>query len=274
MKFGRGVIRRFNFTLRRRVEGRRIKIPVVGGLKVGVSGEKFLLDILKLVLPKLEGAVVDVGVNLGQTLCKIKLVDTTRRYYGFEPNAACHAYLETLVRVNDWPNVTLFPCGLSDRTSILRLHVSAQDATDGLGSFLPSMEQRPEGVLNDAKCAVAFRFAELAQLIEQRIAFLKIDVEGSELEVVRGMAATIRRDEPLVAIELMPDRTLVGRHEQTVALLQSLEYDVFCIKKDDDNRWAGLQPMSSYVFTIAASMTDYLAIPRSKPALLDVVLQR
>ncbi len=72
----------------------------------------------------------------------------------------------------------------------------------------------------------------------------------------------------------MPDRTLVGRHEQTVALLQSLEYDLFCVKKHSNNRWAGLQPMPSYVFPVAPSMTDYLAIPRSKPSLLDGVLQR
>lgn len=274
MKFGRGVIRPFNFTLRRRVEGRPIKIPVVGGLKVGISGERFLLDVLELFLPKLEGAFVDVGVNLGQTLSKVKLVDPTRSYFGFEPNAACHAYLEKLVRANNWPNVTILPCGLSDRTSILRLHVSAHDATDGLGSFLPSLEERPEAVLNYAKHAVAFRFAELAHLIDERIAFLKIDVEGAELEVVRGMAETIRRDEPIVAIELMPDRTLVGRHEQTVALLQSLGYDLFCIEKQSNNRWAGLQAMPSYLFPVAPSMTDYLAIPRSKPSLLDHVPQR
>ena len=95
MKFGRGAIRHVNFTLRRRVEGRRIKIPVIGGLKVGISGEKFLLHVLRLFLPKVDGAVVDVGMNLGQTLCKVKLVDPTRSYYGFEPNAACHAYLES-----------------------------------------------------------------------------------------------------------------------------------------------------------------------------------
>ena len=274
MKFGRGAIRHVNFTLRRRVEGRRIKIPVIGGLKVGISGEKFLLHVLRLFLPKVDGAVVDVGMNLGQTLCKVKLVDPTRSYYGFEPNAACHAYLERLVRVNSWSKVTIFPCGLSDRTSILRLHVSAHKPTDALGSFLPSLGQRPEVDPNWAKHAVVFCFSELAYLIGERIAFLKIDVEGSELEVLRGMAETIRRDEPIVAVELMPDRPLVGRHEETVTLLRSLEYDLFSVEKQSNNRWAGLKPMPSYVFPVDPLTTDYLAVPRSKLSLLDDVPQR
>ncbi len=100
------MIRPFNFTLRRRVAGRPIKIPLVGRLKVGLSGEKFLLDIFELLLPKLEGAFVDVGANLGQTLCKVKLVDAARTYYGFEPNAAaqssrsCGAWLRQFAKTS------------------------------------------------------------------------------------------------------------------------------------------------------------------------------
>ena len=65
MKLGRRVIRHINFTLPRRIDGRWIKLPVLGGLKAGISGQRFLLDILKHFLPKLDGAVVDVGVVKG-----------------------------------------------------------------------------------------------------------------------------------------------------------------------------------------------------------------
>ncbi len=88
------------------------------------------------------------------------------------------------------------------------------------------------------------------------------------------MVETIRKDEPIVAIELMSDRARIGRHEQTVALLQSLEYDLFCVEKRSNNHWGGLQPMPSYAFPADSSMTDYLAIPRSKQSLLADVTQR
>ena len=243
----------------------------MGGLKVGISGERFLLDILKHFLPKLDGAVVDVGVNIGQTLCKVKLADPNRRYYGFEPNAACHAYLEHLVRINAWTDVSIFPCGLSDRTTMLRLHVSADRATDGLGSFLPSIlpDGKRENHLSWVKHAAVFTYSEVDNLVEERIALLKIDVEGTELEVVRGMAAAIQRDEPIVAIELIPDESLIERHEETVILLQSLNYSLFSIEKRRDESWAGLKPMRSYVLPDDLSLSDYLAIPRSKRSLLD-----
>ena len=242
-----------------------------GGLKPGISGERFLLDILKHFLPKLDGAVVDVGVNIGQTLCKVKLADPNRRYYGFEPNAACHAYLEHLVCINDWTDVSILPCGLYDRTMMLRLHVSADRATDALGSFLPCIlpDGRREKHLSWVKHAAVFTYAEIAYLIKERISLLKIDVEGTELEVVRGMAETIHRDEPIVVIELMPDESLIGRHEETVILLQSLDYNLFSIEKQRDKCWAGLKPMRSYVLPDDLSMSDYLAIPRSKRSLLN-----
>lgn len=273
MKFGRRLIRRVNFTLRRQIHGRPIKIPFVGGIKVGVSAERFLLDILEQFLPKLDGAVLDVGANLGQTLCKVKVADPHRAYFGFEPNAACHAYLETLVRLNGWSDVTVFPCGLGDNTSILRLHVSADRPTDPLGSLLPSFfpDGKREIELSWAKPAVVFRYADIADTIGTRIAFLKIDVEGAELEVARGMSEAISRDQPVVVIELIPDRTLVRRHEETVALFRSLDYDFFAVRKHANKHWAGVQPMDCYAFPEDRSMTDYLAIPTSKRALLDVV---
>ena len=270
MKLGRGTLRGINCTIRRRVDGRWIQLPVLGGLKVGISGERFLYDILKHFLPKLDGTVIDVGVNLGQTLCKVKLVDPKRSYYGFEPNASCHAYLDHLVRANAWSDVLIFPFGLSDQASILRFHLPPDAPTAGTGSFLPSLlpDGRREIALSSIKHAAVFSYSEVAGLIDERIAFLKIDVEGTELKVVRGMAEAIGRDEPIVALELIPDETLAGLHEQTMMQLQSLGYALFAIKRQSNKRWAGLEPIHEYTLPDNRSIADYLAIPQDKLSLL------
>ena len=65
MKLGQSVLRHINFTLKRRLADASIRIPVLSGLKVGISEEKFLLDILAFLLPKLDGAFIDAGANLG-----------------------------------------------------------------------------------------------------------------------------------------------------------------------------------------------------------------
>ena len=271
MRLGRRVTRHLNLTLRRRLGGRPIKIPVLGGLKTGISGETFLLDIVQHFLPRLDGAVVDVGVNLGQTLCKVKSVEPKQRYYGFEPNAACHSYLETLVRVNGWTDVSIFPWGLSDRTTMLRLHVPVDKVTGGSGSFLPAMlpDGRREIELSWGKFAAVFAYSEISHLIEEPIALLKIDVEGTELEVVQGMVGAIHRDQPIVVIELIPDESLVGRHEETVGLLQSAGYELYSIAKRSDRSWGGLRSMRSYELPEHISTSDYLAVPRTRRSLFD-----
>ena len=171
------------------------------------------------------------------------------------------------MQVNEWTDVSIFPCGLSDQTALLLLHVSGKKATDAMGSFLP--DAMPERVLDRKKYAAVFNYADIDTFIEEPIAFLKIDVEGAELEIVRGMAVAIRRDKPIVVIELLPIATLTARHEETVALLQSLDYDIFSIIRNPGRHWAGLQPVDSFVFPDNPKISEYLAIPRDKRALLD-----
>ena len=242
-------------------------VPALGGVKAGLSGEQFLLDVLEHFLPKVHGAFVDVGANIGQTLCKVKLADPARAYYGFEPNASCHTYLEELVRINRWRSVHLFPCGLGDRAVILPMHVRDDRATDSKGSILP--DARPELDLARKKMACFFAFDDIADVIDEAIAFVKIDVEGAELEAVRGFVESLRRDQPVVVIELMPVESLRERHAQTIELLQSLGYDVFVIDKNECNEWSGCRPVPSVETGGEESASDYLAIPHAKVSMLD-----
>ncbi len=266
MRFGNSIFRYFNFTLPRSINGQRIKLPVIGGFKVGIHGELFLLDIFNFILPKLDGAVLDVGVNVGQTLAKVKMAKPNQRYYGFEPNPNCFAYLESLVQVNGWNDVTFFPFGLSDQTSILSLHVSSEKPTDSMGSFLPKV--RPERNVSRVRHVAVFEFAKIDPLIKERIGLLKIDVEGFELEVVRGIAEAIRRDKPVIVFEMLPIQSLATRHEQTVEILQSFGYRVFLIAKHENRRWAGLQAIDTFICPTEAKQNDYLAVSEDRQDLL------
>lgn len=96
------MLRYLNLRLPRRFGGRSVVVPLIGGFKVGLSGERFLLDLMDHFLPCIRGAVVDIGANVGQTLVKAKLAAPGRTYYGFEPNPACFHYLEALVQANGW----------------------------------------------------------------------------------------------------------------------------------------------------------------------------
>lgn len=268
VKVGRGILRSANFTLRRRMDGGHIRVPVVAGVKVGLSGEPFLLDMLKAFLPQLHGAFIDVGANLGQTLCKVELASPGRCYYGFEPNSACHAYLEALVSSNGWPNVSLFPCGLANRTAVLPLHVSSHRPTDGRASLFPDV--RPELDLTARKYAAFVAFSDVAHLLSNPIAFVKIDVEGAERDVLQSMADAIQSQLPIIALEMMPVPQLEEEHRHTVELLRSFGYDVFGVLKSAEQRWAGLEPVETYGAVAQQRRSDYVAVPRSRLSELQI----
>ena len=236
-------------------------------MKAGIRGELFLFDLLDALLPHLDGAVLDIGANVGQTLAKIKLADPERAYFGFEPNAACFYYLENLVQANAWRNVELFPIGLSNRTSILKLHTFLDIPTDSLATFHPDLPPRPAA--KRVRYASVFSLNDIDALTGEKIAVAKIDVEGREFEALEGMSACILRDRPVVIVELMQTPELETQHRQSVQLLRSYDYRVFIIQRDRSRHWAGLDPVTDYAYTTNSGCDNYLAVPEE---LTDLII--
>src|SRR5690348_13368483 len=79
---------RFNRCATRKICNSMIRVPVIGGIQCEES-EPWFLQLLTLLLPYNKGSFVDVGANLGQTMIKVKALDSARKYIGFEPNPTC-----------------------------------------------------------------------------------------------------------------------------------------------------------------------------------------
>lgn len=265
-------LRGFNLTLPRRIDGKPIRVPVIAGLKIGLTGEMYLLDLMYRLLPRCEGAVVDVGANIGQTLSKAKLAAPARPYYGFEPNPACFHYLARFIEVNDWQNVTLFPFGIAEQTSVLGLHTSANKATDPEATFLP--DANPHHSVASTRYAVVLEYTAFASLIREKIAFLKVDVEGMELDIIKALRAAIERDRPVLVLEMLTLPALETRHAETLKILQSLDYRVYYIETDKKRRLVGLREIRSYENITAPLKADYVALTEDQitafePALIS-----
>ncbi len=226
-----------------------------------------MLDLLDALLPHLDGAVLDIGANLGQTLAKIKLADPERAYFGFEPNAACFYYLEKLVQANDWRNVELFPIGLSNRTSISKLHSFSDVPTDSLASLHPGLQ--PGLATKRVRYASVFSLNDIDELIGEDIAVAKIDVEAGEFEALEGMSECITHKRPVVIVELMQIPELETQHRRSVQLLNSYGYRVLMIRRDRSRHWAGLDPVTDYAYTADPGCNYYLAVPEE---LIDLII--
>jgi tRNA G46 methylase TrmB len=113
-------LRRLNYSRKIHINGVEISIPSIRGIATDAS-EPWMVELLGKLLREQRGAFIDVGVNVGQTLVKVKALDQDREYIGFEPNPVCVFYVQELIKANKFKNCTLFPVGLFTEDRILSL---------------------------------------------------------------------------------------------------------------------------------------------------------
>ncbi|MBU6462981.1 MAG: FkbM family methyltransferase [Bradyrhizobium sp.] len=149
------------------------------------------LHFLDRIIPK-DAVTVDVGANLG--LYTRKLSKLSSRVHAFEPS---HEMAELLRRTSA-PNVRVHEVALSDQAGDADLFIP-QDQ-DKLIYGLSSLESRSS---NSEQRVVSTKVstARLDAIVREDVAFIKVDVEGHELNVLDGAAELLDRSQPVFLVE-------------------------------------------------------------------------
>jgi FkbM family methyltransferase len=166
--------------IRLRSFGRRLGIfpPLVRALrKLSGAGYEERFDAALLAAIRSGDTVWDVGANVGLYTEKfVGLAGPSGRVVAFEPSPK---NVETLRgRFEGNGSVTIHPVALSDRTGIVTFYANGDDAgvTDSL------VERTPNATRHEVQ---AHRGDDYRQSFPPDV--IKIDVEGFELEVLRGL---------------------------------------------------------------------------------------
>ena len=179
------------------------------------AGVLLFLESAARALDRPDTVFVDIGANVGQHTLFMSAHAAT--IHAFEPYEPVRRRLLEKIADNRLDNVTVHPVGLGQRDERRPFHAPAGENT-GTGSFRPrpAGEHRPtiEGV------AVVEGDRYFAQAGITRVDLVKIDVEGLEVEVLTGLRRTLRRDRPLIVMELSAEtRALLGGENELMALL-------------------------------------------------------
>jgi FkbM family methyltransferase len=145
---------------------------------------------------------VDIGANTGMmTLLGAGLVGPEGRVYSFEPNPGMFARVKSDVDLNEARHVSLHQVGLGDQPGELVLRVLASNdclgtfaLVDGKGDLPITAEHRVRVIRGDEVLAGA-PATPMA---------IKIDVEGFECRVLRGLEQTLASRRPMVMTESLP----------------------------------------------------------------------
>jgi len=206
------VTRRVEFPGKRRLRS-RVRVPRSGMHDVDLLGARFRLDLaeslhrdyffglcdqleLRLIERLLARGGDFVGVGAHISMYSVNVARRKRgRVLALEPNAHARAQLEQNLALNDCGNVTVEGIAASDSLGYGALHVP----TEGDSSWSTLMDGRLDA--DDAVDETTTLDLEVARHVLSP-AVVKIDVEGAEVDVLRGSRAVLRR-RPALLVELV-----------------------------------------------------------------------
>ena len=201
--------------------------------------------IKKIVQPGMK--CIDAGAHIGFYTCLMaSLVGESGKVYAFEPMPSNFELLLKNIAENRF-----------QRMVRAYQHVCSDEAGNITASKIPNMFV--VGQVGGAERVTA-EAVRLDDIIEDAIDLVKLDVEGHEPAVIRGMMSLIARDHPIILSEINDYWLQSCSHSSAieyVGLLESLGYEVF-----DVNNLA--QPLNEPSLTRDILDTiDVVAFPRS-----------
>jgi len=139
--------------------------------------------------------LLDVGANYGHfTMAAAAAVGSKGSVISVEPNPTAHARLVSHVALNGLEHVQTEQMGLSNEPGELILSVPLINS--GEASFASSQYENVRRVVCPVRTGDS--------LLEGRnVDFIKIDVEGYELNVLKGLQDTLNRCSPIILTEVV-----------------------------------------------------------------------
>ncbi len=222
--------------------GLNLKVPLINGVGTGylVPGDKWMSTCLSVFLDQKDGAVIDIGANIGLYMVVLKSLNKNRDYYGFEPNPMCNYYTQELVSSNNFKNVRMFPFALPNNKELRTLYAARKAAKTG-----SLLEHAQSGKTKSSSFDLfTFPGEEFFELLNiEHICAMKVDVEGLELEVLTGLKNTLATYKPFIFCEIwhlpeISDPTYDEKYRRADAickLLDEFDYTILGVTKNTNN---------------------------------------
>jgi len=160
---------------------------VVKAMLAGRTWEKKIVKIFQEHVNK-DDVVLDVGTYIG--LHTIELSKLAKKVISFEPQPLVSACVKKTLNAMEIKNVDHYHMALGNETGWTHIHTNG----DGDASI--------RGI-RDAKFCQSFKckIDRLDNIVKEKVKLIKIDVEGSEFQVLAGAIELIEEHKPIIIIE-------------------------------------------------------------------------
>ena len=176
---------------------------------------------------------LDIGVYRG--VYSLKLSQNFNQIHAFEPNPLLFPYLNTNLK-KIIKNINLYNLALSNNSGETELKLPVRTKS----IFKENIEElyqlgaasiHPKNEFENFK-KVQVKVEKLDNISINNIGFIKIDVEGHELEVIEGAKNTITKDKPILLVEIEKRHSKISV-EETILKINNLKYECFFVKDNE-----------------------------------------
>jgi len=161
--------------------------------------------------------LLDVGALHGVFSLVFAAGDARRQVVAVDASPIAYARLLYNIHKNDLSNIRPVECALSSEPGVLQMHYEWEHAVAAPSDRPGRAQLSVRKMTGDELCAgLAFHPDAI-----------KIDVEGHEVKVVKGLAGEIHRSRPLVFLEVHPAR-IAGENDSIadmVSIFRSARYE-------------------------------------------------
>jgi len=144
---------------------------------------------------------LDVGANIGyHSLFAASFLKGSGKVYSFEPISYLCKQLQDSIALNIIENIEVCNFGVAENDGEAVIHMRAENI--GASTLLTFPKIEKFDIKDTEKVAIKKLDSFLGE--DAKVDVIKIDVEGYELEALRGAASILRNNHPVIFMEFSP----------------------------------------------------------------------
>jgi len=190
--------------------------------------------------------VIEAGANIGSETALIARLAGNGHVHCFEPNPYTYERLKINIAINELGNVSAYDCALGESDSTIAFNIYPKGfCNPGMSSkYMETAQTRKINVVQKTLDSFA------AENKIEKVDFLKMDIQGAEMDMIIGAGGTISKCKPVIFTEACAPYNNTG---QLYEKLSAYGYSIYLI--------AG--KTTSFMQSVAEIRDgNWLAIPR------------
>lgn len=203
------------------------------------------------------GVVLDIGANIGASTIPLAKVHPRVNFYLYEPHPGVFIDLCRNIAYNRLENINAFPMAVTNSEDEFLPFYAQKNANNfGLSSFKKNHDIKEYDIIKVKILSIDIAFVEN----EGKVQVIKIDTQGTELQVLLSAKKTIKKHRPIIIFEFeseyfenQVDENIAKK--ELVNFFEEVAYDLFMIT--NDTHYYPKVTLASYFHG------DIIAIPRS-----------